>query len=119
MDGGKLDIAVNATGLGLLACEETTEEELDAMMDLQFKGPYQFMQVLVLVMSNFPIIQTSLRRRRFLWATTTPTLVPLVSTTWCVAWLTNMAKGIRVKSITGLITTYGGPAFRDARVTRS
>ena len=42
---GKIDIAVNATGLGLLAqFEETTEEELNMMMDLQFKGPYQWMQ---------------------------------------------------------------------------
>jgi NAD(P)-dependent dehydrogenase (short-subunit alcohol dehydrogenase family) len=44
---GKIDIAVNATGLGLLAqFEETTEEELNMMMDLQFKGPYQWMQAL-------------------------------------------------------------------------
>ena len=42
---GKLDIAVNATGLGLLAqFEETTEDELNLMMDLQFKGPYQCTQ---------------------------------------------------------------------------
>ena len=45
---GKLDIAINCTGWGLLsAFEETSEEDLKAMMDLQFKGPYQFMQVLV------------------------------------------------------------------------
>ena len=64
---GKLDIAVNATGLGLLAqFEETTEDELNLMMDLQFKGPYQWMQVLVGVMSDpSSIIQISLRRRRF------------------------------------------------------
>ena len=58
---GKLDIAVNATGLGLLAqFEETTEDELNLMMDLQFKGPYQWMQVLVGVMSDpSSIIQIS------------------------------------------------------------
>ena len=58
---GKIDIAVNATGLGLLAqFEETTEEELNMMMDLQFKGPYQWMQVLVGVMSDpSSIIQIS------------------------------------------------------------
>jgi NAD(P)-dependent dehydrogenase (short-subunit alcohol dehydrogenase family) len=45
---GKLDIAINCTGWGLLTpFEETSEEDLKAMMDLQFKGPYQFMQVLV------------------------------------------------------------------------
>ena len=58
---GKIDIAVNCTGLGLLTqFEETSEEDLMMMMDLQFKGPYQFMQVLVGVMSNTAsIIQIS------------------------------------------------------------
>jgi NAD(P)-dependent dehydrogenase (short-subunit alcohol dehydrogenase family) len=56
-----LDIAVNSTGWGLLVpFEETSEEDLQAMMDLQFKGPYQFMQVLVGKMSNrASIIQIS------------------------------------------------------------
>jgi len=45
---GKINIAVNATGWGLLApFEETSEEDLIKMMDLQFKGPFQFMQVMV------------------------------------------------------------------------
>jgi len=58
---GKLDIAVNSTGWGLLVpFEETSEEDLQAMMDLQFKGPYQFMQVLVgKLSSSSSIIQIS------------------------------------------------------------
>ncbi|HEY7979419.1 MAG TPA: SDR family oxidoreductase [Rhizomicrobium sp.] len=44
---GSIDVAVNATGWGLLkAFLETTEDELVAMMDLQFKGPFQFLQVM-------------------------------------------------------------------------
>ncbi len=58
---GQLDIAVNSTGWGLLVpFEETTEEALEKMMALQFKGPYQLMQVLVGKMSsNASIIQIS------------------------------------------------------------
>lgn len=44
---GGIDIAVNATGWGLQKpFLETTEEDLVAMMNLQFKGPFQFMQVM-------------------------------------------------------------------------
>lgn len=58
---GQLDIAVNSTGRGLLVpFEETSEEALQAMMDLQFKGPFQLMQVLVGKMSSSAsIIQIS------------------------------------------------------------
>ena len=49
---GGIDVAINATGWGLLTpfCD-TTEEELDRMVDLQFKGPYIWLQRLVEVMS--------------------------------------------------------------------
>lgn len=58
---GPLDIAVNSTGWGLLTpFEETSEDDLVAMMNLQFKGPYQWMQVLVGNMSDSAsIIQIS------------------------------------------------------------
>ena len=58
---GRLDIAVNSTGWGLLTpFEKTSEEDLDRIIALQFKGPYQFMQVLVGKMSNrASIIQIS------------------------------------------------------------
>lgn len=46
--GGRVDIAVNATGWGLLkGFTETTEEEIDKIMDLQFKGPFFFFQAAV------------------------------------------------------------------------
>lgn len=45
---GRLDIGVNSTGWGLLAgFLETTPEQLDQMLALQFKGPYYFMQACV------------------------------------------------------------------------
>lgn len=45
---GRLDIAVNATGWGLLTgFLETTEEEFDQMSALQFKGPFLFMQAMI------------------------------------------------------------------------
>jgi NAD(P)-dependent dehydrogenase (short-subunit alcohol dehydrogenase family) len=47
----RVDVGINATGWGLLRpFEETTEDELQRMMNLQFKGPFQFMQALVKVM---------------------------------------------------------------------
>lgn len=50
---GGLDIAVQATGWGLLKpFEDTTGEELDAMMALQFKGPFQFFQRVVKAMTR-------------------------------------------------------------------
>lgn len=50
---GKVDIAVNATGWGLLKpFLETTEDELSRMQDLQFKGPFMFMQAAVAAMQH-------------------------------------------------------------------
>lgn len=46
--GGHVDIALNATGWGLLKrFAETTEEEIDKITDLQFKGPFFFFQAAV------------------------------------------------------------------------
>jgi NAD(P)-dependent dehydrogenase (short-subunit alcohol dehydrogenase family) len=48
---GGVDVGINCKGWGLLKpFEETSEAELRRMMDLQFKGPFQFMQALVKVM---------------------------------------------------------------------
>jgi NAD(P)-dependent dehydrogenase (short-subunit alcohol dehydrogenase family) len=45
---GAVDVAVNATGWGLLkSLEETSVEELDQMTALQFKGPFYFCQAAV------------------------------------------------------------------------
>lgn len=48
---GGVDIAVNATGWGLVKrFEKTTEEDLDKITALQFKGPFFFMQAMVAAM---------------------------------------------------------------------
>ena len=45
---GKLDIGVQATGWGYLSpFLESTEEDLVKIMNLQFKGPYQFFQACI------------------------------------------------------------------------
>lgn len=45
---GRLDVAVNCTGWGLMAkLLETTEDQLDRLTALQFKGPYFFLQAFV------------------------------------------------------------------------
>jgi NAD(P)-dependent dehydrogenase (short-subunit alcohol dehydrogenase family) len=50
---GKVDVAVNCTGWGLMArLLETTEEQLDKLSALQFKGPYFFLQAFVGRMSR-------------------------------------------------------------------
>ncbi len=43
---GRVDIAVNCTGWGLMAkLRETSEEQIDKLIDLQFKGTFFFLQV--------------------------------------------------------------------------
>lgn len=50
---GGVDIAVNATGWGLLKpFLDTTDEELRAITDLQFIGPYQFYQAMIRTMAR-------------------------------------------------------------------
>lgn len=50
---GKLDIAINATGWGLLTgFVETSVEQLEQMLAIQFKGPYYFMQACVQAMGQ-------------------------------------------------------------------
>jgi NAD(P)-dependent dehydrogenase (short-subunit alcohol dehydrogenase family) len=50
---GGLDIAVNATGWGLLkGFLETTEDDFDSMSALQFKGPFLFLQSMISVMDS-------------------------------------------------------------------
>ena len=51
--GGRLDIAVNATGWGLLKpFLEMTEDEIDRISALQFKGPFMFFQAVLAVMGR-------------------------------------------------------------------
>ena len=50
---GRVDIALNATGWGLVKrFEKTTEDELDAMLALQFKGPFFFLQAAAATMKQ-------------------------------------------------------------------
>ena len=50
---GKVNVAVNCTGWGLLAkLLETSEEEIDKLVALQFKGPYFFLQTFVGLMAQ-------------------------------------------------------------------
>jgi 2-hydroxycyclohexanecarboxyl-CoA dehydrogenase len=50
---GKVDVAVNATGWGLLkSMHEISEEELDQMVALQFKGVHHFLSAFVRAMPN-------------------------------------------------------------------
>lgn len=50
---GGVDIAVNATGWGLLKpFLETTEDELQRISDLQFKGPFLFFQSMIEAMTD-------------------------------------------------------------------
>jgi 2-hydroxycyclohexanecarboxyl-CoA dehydrogenase len=50
---GKVDIAVNATGWGLLkSLHEISEDELDQMVALQFKGVHHFLSAFIRAMPN-------------------------------------------------------------------
>lgn len=50
---GKVDIAVNATGWGLMkGLHDVTEEELDQMVALQFKGVHHFLSAFVRAMTG-------------------------------------------------------------------
>ena len=50
---GSVSIAVNATGWGFLKpFLETTEDELDRMAALQFKGPFMFFQAMIEAMGD-------------------------------------------------------------------
>ena len=50
---GRVDVAINSTGWGLLVpLLEMTPEQLDQMVDLQFKGPVCWLQALVAAMQK-------------------------------------------------------------------
>lgn len=50
---GRVDAAINCTGWGLLAnLLDVTDEQLDGITDLQFKGVHHFLQAFVKVMSD-------------------------------------------------------------------
>jgi NAD(P)-dependent dehydrogenase (short-subunit alcohol dehydrogenase family) len=50
---GRVDVAINCTGWGLMAkLLDTTEEQIDRLTELQFKGPYFFLQVFAGLMAE-------------------------------------------------------------------
>ena len=50
---GRIDVAVDCAGANLpVPFLETTEEQLQYLFDLQFKGPFQFLQVMVEAMTG-------------------------------------------------------------------
>lgn len=50
---GKVDIGVNSTGWGYLSpFLDSTEEDIDRIMDLQFKGPFFFYQAMIEAMEH-------------------------------------------------------------------
>jgi NAD(P)-dependent dehydrogenase (short-subunit alcohol dehydrogenase family) len=50
---GRIDIALNCTGWGLLVpLVDNSEEDLDRIIDLQFKGPFLWLQKLVQAMTT-------------------------------------------------------------------
>jgi 2-hydroxycyclohexanecarboxyl-CoA dehydrogenase len=50
---GRVDVAINCTGWGLMTkLLDTTEEQIDRLTALQFKGPYFFLQVFAAAMAQ-------------------------------------------------------------------
>ncbi|MET0545359.1 MAG: SDR family oxidoreductase, partial [Caulobacterales bacterium] len=50
---GKVDLGVNATGWGLMKeTHETTEDDLDRILSIQFKGPFFFIQSMLRTMGK-------------------------------------------------------------------
>lgn len=50
---GRVDVGVNATGWGYLSpFLDSTEEDIDKIMDLQFKGPFFFLQAMIEAMDG-------------------------------------------------------------------
>ena len=69
-DGAKLDALVNNAGVGVnMPFEQTTEEALDAMTNIHFKGPYFLTQKLLpLLNDGSSIVNTSSGLARFSFA---------------------------------------------------
>jgi NAD(P)-dependent dehydrogenase (short-subunit alcohol dehydrogenase family) len=105
---GKVDVGINCTGWGLLRpFEETTEDELQRMMDLQFKGPFQFMQALVKVMApGSSIIMISSATSTIMLEQHTAYMGTKAGTDHVVRCVANEygAKGIRVNTISPGVT---------------
>lgn len=106
---GRLDIALNCTGWGLLVpFVENTEEDLDRIIDLQFKGPFMWMQKLVQAMepTGGSIIQISSATAKIMLDDHAAYMGTKAGTDHVVRCVANQfgSKGIRANSISPGIT---------------
>ena len=106
---GGLDIAVNATGWGLLKpFLETTEEEIDRIYALQLRGPFQFLQALIPVMSDRggSIIQISSATATIMFHDHDAYMATKAGTDHLIRSVANQFgdKGIRINSISPGLT---------------
>jgi 2-hydroxycyclohexanecarboxyl-CoA dehydrogenase len=105
---GALDIAVNATGWGLLKpFLETTEEDLDRMYALQLRGPFQFLQALIPAMEHGgSIIQISSATATIMLEDHDAYMATKAGTDHLVRSVANQfgGRGIRVNSISPGVT---------------
>lgn len=113
---GGIDIAVNATGWGLLKpFLETTDEDLDRMYALQLRGPFQFLQALVPAMGEGgSIIQISSTTATIMFHDHDAYMATKAGTDHLVRSVANQfgERGIRINSISpGLTET---PMTSDA-----
>jgi len=106
--GGKVDIAVNATGWGLLRpFLDTSVEELQQMSALQFIGPFQFCQAAIEAMaSGGSIIQISSATATILFEDHAAYMGTKAGTDHVIRCVANEfgPKGIRANSISPGVT---------------
>lgn len=105
----RLDVAVNATGWGLLVpWAEQSEKDLDNMIDLQFKGPFLWMQKLIQVMdaTGGSIIQISSATATIMLDDHSAYMGTKAGTDHLIRCLANQygSKGIRANSISPGLT---------------
>jgi len=105
---GGIDVAVNATGWGLLKpFLETTQEELDRMYALQLRGPFQLFQALIPRMGEgAAIIQISSATATILFHDHYAYMATKAGTDHLVRALANEfgERGIRINSISPGVT---------------
>lgn len=122
---GRLDVAINATGWGLLVpLPENTEEDLDKIIDLQFKGPFLWLQKLVTTMeaTGGSIIQISSATAKIMLDDHAAYMGTKAGTDHLIRCVANQygSKGIRANSISpGLTETpMTADAMQSAALTR-
>ncbi|CAN5433465.1 D-threitol dehydrogenase [soil metagenome] len=113
VDGAKakldgVDIAVNATGWGLLKpFLETTDEEFDRIYALQLRGPFQFLQALIPAMAGSgSIIQVSSATATIMFHDHDAYMATKAGTDHMVRSVANQfgGQGLRVNSISPGVT---------------